>query len=279
MIQIRSLILKDFDDVIPVRYAPGTLYLCIKKMPAPAVSDACGEAVIHPYYPISQKAYLAAAEICRQTGAELRNDLHLKPLLARLPQFVRGINTLSYYGKQGSRFHIQTILTPYEDEEAVDLLPENTPTTVCSQCGACIRACPTGALTPEGFLRDRCIRNWQLSGKLPPEEVLTATGNRLIGCDVCQHACPLNKDTDEETVPLSFPLRDLLTGQTDLRELIGTNLAVKNRVLVQACVLSESLHRSDLLPELEQLTSHPSQNVSAAAKHAVDACFQTKNGL
>jgi epoxyqueuosine reductase len=61
----------------------------------------------------------------------------------------------------------------------------------CEDCGACIAACPTGALDAErGFDRERCLQHWSsIPGALPPE-IEAAWGDRLYGCDTCQEACP-----------------------------------------------------------------------------------------
>lgn len=61
----------------------------------------------------------------------------------------------------------------------------------CENCGACVAACPTGALDAGGgFARERCIQHWSsVPGALPPE-IEAAWGDRLYGCDSCQEACP-----------------------------------------------------------------------------------------
>jgi epoxyqueuosine reductase len=61
----------------------------------------------------------------------------------------------------------------------------------CEGCGACVAACPTGALSGDGSLdRERCLQHWSsLPGPLPPA-VEAAWGALLYGCDACQEACP-----------------------------------------------------------------------------------------
>lgn len=61
----------------------------------------------------------------------------------------------------------------------------------CEGCGACVAACPTGALDAEGaFARERCLQHWSpIPGALPPD-IESAWGERLYGCDACQEACP-----------------------------------------------------------------------------------------
>jgi epoxyqueuosine reductase QueG len=61
----------------------------------------------------------------------------------------------------------------------------------CADCGACVAACPTGALVGEGRLRrELCLQHWSsVPGDLPPA-VEAAWGDILYGCDACQEACP-----------------------------------------------------------------------------------------
>lgn len=63
---------------------------------------------------------------------------------------------------------------------------------LCAGCGACVAACPTGALGGEGgFDRELCLQHWSsVPGELP-SAVEAAWGDRLYGCDLCQEACPL----------------------------------------------------------------------------------------
>jgi len=69
----------------------------------------------------------------------------------------------------------------------------------CANCGACIAACPTGALNaseaPGGasFSRELCLQHWSSVPGPLPSEVEAAWGGRLYGCDACQEACPLFK--------------------------------------------------------------------------------------
>ena len=61
---------------------------------------------IHPYYFASQKAYTAASSLVKSgafPGLALRDEIRVKPIFARLPDFSQGTNTISYIRGIGSR--------------------------------------------------------------------------------------------------------------------------------------------------------------------------------
>jgi len=75
----------------------------------------------------------------------------------------------------------------------------------CEGCpGHCVKACPTGALNQGGaFDRARCISHIsQKKGDLTPEEaILLGQAGTAWGCDICQEACPRNRQSRIDPLP------------------------------------------------------------------------------
>jgi epoxyqueuosine reductase len=73
----------------------------------------------------------------------------------------------------------------------------------CEGCGACLRACPTGAILADRFLLDteRCL-TWVNEDPAPfPAWVEPAWHTCAVGCLRCQQACPENAAVDLAVAP------------------------------------------------------------------------------
>ena len=99
----------------------------------------------------------------------------------------------------GSYVFLGTILTdlalPATGPAHGSLCPEN--------CHACVKACPTGALTETGCDVSKCLSDWtQQKGELPQAvENQVKNSPTVWGCDLCQRACPHNKKAKLSTLP------------------------------------------------------------------------------
>ena len=96
----------------------------------------------------------------------------------------------------------------------------------CQSCSACLRNCPTGAITPERFLlrAERCIvfHNEEPSDVPFPAWLDASWHNCLVGCLHCQSICPESKDFlewVEEGTEFSAEETALLVGGVPLKQL------------------------------------------------------------
>ncbi len=104
---------------------------------------------------------------------------------------------LGWIGKHTNLIHRQAGSWFFLAELYTDLA---LPVTVagkdhCGTCDACIRACPSGAITAPYVLdARRCISylSIEMDGSIPLP-LRRALGNRIYGCDDCQLACPWNR--------------------------------------------------------------------------------------
>jgi len=73
--------------------------------------------------------------------------------------------------------------------------PGQPPAGACGDCGACIRACPTGAIVGPAIVDSgRCLSYHTIENRGEvPRHLWPRAGNRVFGCDACQAACPHNQ--------------------------------------------------------------------------------------
>jgi epoxyqueuosine reductase len=110
-----------------------------------------------------------------------------------------GRNTCLINEPQGSWFFLGEIVT------SLELEPDGPPKGRCGTCTACIEACPTQAIVPQGdgwtIDSRKCISylTIELRGDIP-QEMHAGIGDNVYGCDICQDVCPWNRKapvTDE----------------------------------------------------------------------------------
>ncbi|MDR0273700.1 MAG: DUF1730 domain-containing protein, partial [Clostridiales bacterium] len=113
-----------------------------------------------------------------------------------------GRNGLIISSEFGSRFNIGCLFTDIgnegEDKRTVHL--SNPPDSLCTDCNLCINACPTNALSENGFQAQKCISYLTQKDELSPEEEkLLSNSRQLYGCDICADVCPFNALTTKHT--------------------------------------------------------------------------------
>jgi epoxyqueuosine reductase len=106
-----------------------------------------------------------------------------------------GRNNISYVPGLGSFAALAALVSDLECEDS----PLQAQSTLhrCGTCHACRDACPTGAIGEDRFLlhAERCITFWnEKTAEIPfPEWIEPQWHNALVGCLLCQRACPENR--------------------------------------------------------------------------------------
>jgi epoxyqueuosine reductase len=120
--------------------------------------------------------------------------------LSELAQY--GRNNLAYVADLGSYHRPVVLVSDLPCEEAPRREPKALPR--CSTCKACLAACPTQAIGEDRFLlhAERCLTFWN---EKPPDVPFPAWvrpewHNALVGCLLCQQACPENRPFLESIV-------------------------------------------------------------------------------
>ena len=223
-------------------------------------------------YPASNKAYHAANRFLgalKEDGVQAKRAyLPVRELLIRNGAGVPLKNGLTAIPPYGTRYCVQTLLAdlPNVGYTAVKTLPEPP----CAHCHACEKACPSGAITGEGYDYTACARAY-MGGETMEEWVMDALTS-ILGCELCQAACPCNRGIEPlEEMPGAFALEKLLAGDcAEALEIVGVNLKKNGRLIQHACVIAAKQGRRDLLPLIEKLLSDPREAVRAAARFAID---------
>ena len=116
----------------------------------------------------------------------------------------KGKNNLCITEK-GSFIFLGEIVT-----DGVFSLSARPPKLQCDTCGRCLKACPNGALTQDGFRYEKCLACiTQKKGTLSQEEEEAVKKNRMAwGCDKCSEACPHNRDLP--TAEIALPPNEIL---------------------------------------------------------------------
>lgn len=163
--------------------------------------DGTVKLVVPPTYwdvaRVNRRARRLLAEGFRPKKQRLvRAVLPQKLLAVRSGLAMYGRNNITYVPKFGSFYRPATFYSDFDSP--IDGWQEKKALPLCSRCKACMNACPTGAIQRDRFLvkAETCLTylNEKASGNEFPEWVPISAHNALIGCLICQKACPYDKD-------------------------------------------------------------------------------------
>jgi len=118
-----------------------------------------------------------------------------------------GKNTLLIHPKAGSFYFLAEIICDLE------IATDHPIRDHCGTCTKCIDACPTQAISPQGYLLDasKCISYLTIELKEGiPHLFAGKMDNWMFGCDVCQDVCPWNRFSEKNNEPAFEPQSELL---------------------------------------------------------------------
>ena len=119
----------------------------------------------------------------------------------------QGKNTLLINTKKGSYFFLAEIISDLKLEYDHPIKDH------CGTCSKCIDACPTEAISADGYLLDsnKCISYLTIERKEDlPEELRDKMSNWMFGCDICQEVCPWNRFSTPHQEPKLVAKEELL---------------------------------------------------------------------
>ena len=166
-----------------------------------------------------------------------------------------GKNGCVVTGNGGSAVFLGYIITDLELEI------KETKNDVCTDCGACVKACPAGALG-DGYDMTKCISYISQLKRELTEEEMRLLGNNIYGCDRCQLACPLNAPAEKWTgsaegyAPsleklLSYSNREFKEAYGDTAIFWRGNAVIKRNAIVCAANSGHKDAEKLILPFLE----------------------------
>jgi epoxyqueuosine reductase len=129
----------------------------------------------------------------------------LKAIAARLGLVRYGRNNISYAEGLGSYIQlcgylVDVFLPQPEEEKSISMLRQ------CENCGMCVAACPTEAISEDRVLlrAERCLTYLNENEGAWPSWMSSRAHNCLLGCLECQRACPVNPQLRIDDTGLSF---------------------------------------------------------------------------
>jgi epoxyqueuosine reductase len=142
-----------------------------------------------------------------------------------------GRHTLTIHPRQGSYFFLAEIICD------LPLVYDDPIRDHCGTCRRCIDACPTEAISPEGYFLDasKCISFLTIElREAIPASFQGKMDNWMFGCDVCQEVCPWNRFAKRHEEPAFEPHPDLL--QMTRRDWLELTEEVFGRVFKKSAV-------------------------------------------
>ena len=177
------------------KYAYGIDYHYVVKQKLQQLSDYINESIA----PIHGRAFCDSAPLFERRWAQQAGLGWI------------GTNKCLIHPQLGSFFVIGELIVDLEVAYDAPLKGD------CGNCGLCVAACPTHALTFEAeFDATRCISYQTIESKEDiPDQLKRLLHGYVAGCDICQDVCPWNRNLMINP-NLSETVRDLIWEMTSV---------------------------------------------------------------
>lgn len=223
----------DVAEKIAHKYGFEDIYFIPSEMPGEAVAI-----LVYPYAPFDDSEYIPAyylasnasyhalsdftRELCAQ-GIHAENIfIHIKQAAEAAKLGIMGKNSLLHMRNRGSRVVLYSVAIQGAVAQEYDALP----TDICANCDICIKSCPTGALTSEGFCRDKCLR--QYMDEPPYPDFVEENIKTYLGCEICMQVCPYNahlqKGTVSDEIREAFLPENVIANPNSVKQYVGRNI-------------------------------------------------------
>lgn len=161
------------------------------------------QTIIPPTYNVytDQQISDCIASVLKPQGYQLVTAPLPKKLLATSTGLAKyGKNNITYVEGMGSYHRLAAFYTDAPISEDHWQKPQMLDR--CRTCTACLKKCPSGAISSDRFLlhAEKCITFHNESERPFPEWIDPSWHNCLIGCMICQDVCPQNPKSVRRTV-------------------------------------------------------------------------------
>jgi len=125
------------------------------------------------------------------------DNIPLKRLAVRCGLALYGRNNITYIGGLGSYYSFVAYFSDIPPDE--DVWVDVNTSALCGSCGACVSACPTGAIRSNRFLIDneRCLSYLNERADDFPQWLSPSVHHCAYDCLQCQLSCPMNLEFAE----------------------------------------------------------------------------------
>ena len=217
-------------------------------------------------------------------GHEHKVCVDTAPLLERSFAHAAGLgwigkNTCLINEPLGSWFFLGELLT------SLEIQPDSPPPDRCGTCSRCVEACPTQAISAQGYELDSrlCISYFTIELRGPvPHQHRSQLGNHVFGCDICQDVCPWNRRAPVTEEPAFAPTnmspsleRLAALGETEFREMFRHSAVsrAKYRGFLRNVAIAMGNSASPAFRSaLEKLAAHEDPLIREHAEWALARC-------